>query len=142
MPAISSELITMSASALGGFLMKQIAEARKERHAEHMRAIEKVHALEASRERAAGVAGKWIRRLLVVAIVFAVIVAPFLTAVLTDAPTVVQYTEPKGGFLWGLFGSTRERIRFATVDGYLLTPETRQALLAIIAFYFGQGAAK
>lgn len=61
---------------------------------------------------------------------------------LTDASTVVQYTEKTGGWLFGLFGKERDAIRFEAIQGYLLTPETRHGLLAVIAFYFGQGAAK
>ena len=132
----------MGASAIGGFLMKQQAEGRKERHAEHLRAIEGFRFLEESRGRAAGVPGKWIRRFLVASIVFAVILAPFLVAVFSEAATVVQYTESRGGWLWGLFGPGRERMRFEPITGYLLTAETRHALLAVVAFYFGQAAAK
>lgn len=142
MSAIPVELLTMSVSAIGGFLMKQQAEARKDRHAEHMRAMETARQAEISRVRAVGVAGKWVRRLLVAAIVFAVIVAPFLTTMFSDASTIVEYKERVGGFLWGLFGPAKDRVRFESVQGYLVTPETRQALLAITAFYFGQGAAK
>lgn len=122
--------------------MKQQAEARKERHAEHLRAIEGFRFLEESRGRAAGVPGKWIRRFLVASIVFAVILAPFIVAVFSEAATVVQYTEKTGGWLWGLLGPGRERVQFEAVTGYLLTPETRHGLLAVVAFYFGQGAAK
>lgn len=136
------ELLTMGASALGGFLMKQHAEARKERHLEHLRALDRHQSAESSHARAATVAGKWVRRFLVGSIVFAVILAPFLTAILPDTSTVVQYTERTGGWLWGLFGPGRERTRFEPIDGYLLTPETRHGLLAVVAFYFGQGAAK
>jgi hypothetical protein len=37
------ELLTMGVSAIGGFLMKQQVEGRKERHAEQLRAIEGAH---------------------------------------------------------------------------------------------------
>ena len=132
----------MGASAIGGFLMKQIAEARKERHAEHLRAMEGFASTEASMKRAASLPGQWIRRFLVASIVFAVILGPFLLVVFTDTATVVQYTERTGGWLWGLFGPGREKTVFQDLHGYLITPETRHALLAIIAFYFGQAAAK
>ena len=136
------ELITMGASAIGGFLMKQQAEARKERHAEHMRAMEGITMAENSRMRAANIPGKWIRRFLVASIVFAVILAPFLLTAFSDASTVVQFSETRGGWLWGLFGPAKEKVHFQPLDGYLVAPETRHALLAIIAFYFGQAAAK
>ncbi|MDQ8184274.1 hypothetical protein [Pelagicoccus sp. SDUM812002] len=139
---ISPDLLTMGVSAAAGFYMKHKAEERKERHAEHIRASERRHLSEASRVRAANVAGKWIRRGLVAAIVFAVILAPFIVTVFTDAQTVLQYSEQTGGKLFGLFGPTKNAVRFQAIDGFLVTPETRQALLAVVAFYFGQGAAK
>lgn len=139
---IPVELITMGVSALGGFIMKQQAEARKERHEEHLRAIARHETAEASRVRAANVAGKWIRRFLVSSVVFAVILAPFIIAVFTDATTVIQYTERSGGWLWGLFGPEYDDNQFQEIKGYLMTSETRHGLLAVIAFYFGQGAAK
>ncbi len=118
----------MGVSAAAGFYMKHKAEERKERHAEHIRA--------------ANVAGKWIRRGLVAAIVFAVILAPFIVTVFTDAQTVLQYSEQTGGKLFGLFGPAKNAVRFQAIDGFLVTPEPRQALLAVVPFYFGQGAAK
>jgi len=71
--------------------------------------------------------------------VFAVVGAPFLVAVFTDQGTVYQYTEAPRGFFGRLFGMSSPRYRFEELDGYLLTSESRQTLLAI---YFGQGAAK
>ena len=139
---ISPDLLTMGVSAAAGFFMKQKAEERKERHAEHMRASERRKLSEASRVRAAGVAGQWIRRGLVAAIVFAVILAPFIVTVFTDAATVLQYSEQTGGRFFGLFGPAREAVRFQAIEGLLIAPESRQALLAVVAFYFGQGAAK
>ena len=43
--------------------------------------------------------------------------------------------------LWGLLGTQTEAV-FIEVDGYLLIPEIRQALTAIIGFYFGQATVK
>ena len=136
---ISPDLLTLGVSAAAGFYMKHKGEERKERHAEHIRASERRHLSEASRVRAASVAGQWIRRGLVAAIVFAVILGPFIVTVFTDAATVLQYSERSGGGFFGLFGPARETVRFHAVEGLLVTPET---LLAVVAFYFGQGAAK
>ena len=43
--------------------------------------------------------------------------------------------------LCGLLGSKTEPV-FIEVEGYLLVPEIRQALTAIIGFYFGQATVK
>ena len=43
--------------------------------------------------------------------------------------------------LWGLLGTKTEPV-FIEIEGYLLVPEIRQALTAIIGFYFGQATVK
>ena len=122
--------------------MRQQAELRKERHTEYMRALQRYESAEASTQAAAGRGGRWIRRVLVGSIVFAVIIAPFIIAMYSDTQTVIQYTQKAGGHLWGLLGPERTQTRFLSIEGYLIAPETRHALLAVVAFYFGQGAAK
>lgn len=141
--AIPIEVLTMGASALGGFIMKQQAEARKERHEERKWALKQHESAEQSRERAAGLTGgKWIRRILVGAFVLGVIFLPFALAFFQDIPVVVQYSETSGGWLWGLFGPEYKEQVFETVHGFWISPEVRHGVMAIIGFYFGQGAAK
>lgn len=122
--------------------MRKAAEERKERHVERLAALDRHQTAEASRQRAATAAGPWIRRLLVLSMVFAVVLAPFVVAVFTDQATIFQYSEAPRGLFGKLFAGTAERVHFEPLKGYVLTAETRQSLLAIIAFYFGQGAAK
>ena len=43
--------------------------------------------------------------------------------------------------LWGLLGTRTEPV-FVEIEGYLLVPEIRQALTAIVGFYFGQATVK
>ena len=43
--------------------------------------------------------------------------------------------------LFGLFGNRTEKI-FVESMGYVLIPEIRQSLTAIIGFYFGQSTVK
>ena len=122
--------------------MRKASEDRKDRHIEHLASIQRLEVGEKSRTRAGSVVGPWIRRFLVVSMVFAVIIAPFVIAVFTDKSTVFQYTESPRGFFAGLFGRVSEHYHFEPLKGYVLSSETRQALMAVIAFYFGQGAAK
>ena len=53
--------------------------------------------------------------------------------------TIVQVEETKGTFL-GLFGGGTE-IVFVELKGYLMVPEVRQTLTAIVGFYFGNATA-
>lgn len=140
--AIPAEVLTMGITAIGGFIMKQQAEARKERHEEHLRAMERRAATEESMKRAASNGGKWIRRFLVAAFAVGVILLPFIAAVFTSVPMVIQHSETAGGWLWGLFGPEYQETIFTEVKGYWMAPETRHGLMAVIGFYFGQGAAK
>jgi len=84
-------------------------------------------------------AGKWVRRLIVVSVLFGVILAPFVTT-LMNHPIVVEEMVTKK-ILWGLLSTTTEPV-FVEIEGYLLVPEIRQALTAIVGFYFGQATVK
>ena len=64
----------------------------------------------------------------------AVVVAPFLLAHSPEGVTVGQ--ETKGFF--GLFGG----VKYQTLNGYLILPEVRQTVLAIVGFYFGSSTIK
>ena len=84
-------------------------------------------------------AGKWVRRLIVVSVLFGVILAPFITTFMNH-PIVVEEIITKK-ILWGLLGTRTEPV-FIEIEGYLLVPEIRQALTAIVGFYFGQATVK
>jgi len=93
----------------------------------------------AAAKRATGSAGSWVRRFIVISIMFGVILAPFM-ATLLSIPVVLEVDQTKP-ILFGLFGSRKEKI-FVESMGYVLIPEIRQALTAIIGFYFGQSTVK
>ena len=90
-------------------------------------------------ERVSVDAGKWVRRLIVVSVLFGVILAPFVVTFFNHPIVVEELVTRK--ILWGLLGTKTEPM-FVEVEGYLLVPEIRQALTAIIGFYFGQATVK
>ncbi len=73
-------------------------------------------------------------------VLFGVILAPFLLSLMGQS-TIVQIEETGGTFLFGLFGGGTET-KFVELNGYLMVPEVRQTLTAIIGFYFGNASAK
>ena len=83
--------------------------------------------------------GKWVRRVIVVAVLFGVVLAPFLLSLLGQS-TIVQVDTENPTYLFGLFGGGSE-ISFVELPSYLLVPELINALSAIIGFYFGNAAA-
>ena len=84
-------------------------------------------------------AGKWVRRVIVVCVLFGAILAPFILSVL-GLSTIVQVDTTGDEFLFGLFGGGTGT-EFVELPAYLLIPEVMQTLTAIVGFYFGNAAA-
>jgi hypothetical protein len=134
---MSIELLAMLGGGLSGFIMRMIA-AQAENQAktvEYM--IRKQTKADSSADKAAERGGVWVRRVFVGFILFAVILAPFILSLL-NTPVTIE-TEPRGGLL-GLFGIGGSA--WQSLDGFVLLPEVRQAMLAIVGFYFGSSQVK
>lgn len=138
------ELITMLGGSLTGFIFKFMAERSKEKDAQFTRMMSAIDKSEAGHnaavERVSVDAGKIIRRIIVISILFAVILAPFIMALL-DHPVIVQETIQKPTYFFGLFGGGTQS-HFIELKGYLMVEEVRQTLTALVGFYFGTAAAK
>ena len=133
----------MVAGGLTGFIFRYLAERAKERAELYKIAMgykdAELKASDAAAKRVPLEAGKWIRRIIVVCCLFGVILAPFILSVL-GMSTIVQVEETGSEFFFGLFGGGTT-ISFVELKGYLLIPEVRQTLTAIVGFYFGNATA-
>ena len=78
--------------------------------------------------------GVIVRRFLVVATVFAIVIAPFIFAWTNVDISVSRETE---GFL-GMF----KTVKWEGIKGFVILPEIRQTALAIVGFYFGSSQIK
>lgn len=140
---IPLELFTMAGGGLMGFVFRYMAERAKERQQQFEMLMQKEKAAEDSRnaaiQRESSDAGKHIRRIIVILVLFGVILAPFILALLGKT-TIVEITEENASFLFGLFGGGTES-KFLELPSYLLVPEVRQSLMAIIGYYFGSATA-
>ena len=140
---LTPEFLTLIGSSLTGFLFRFWAEKRKDQKEMFERAMARSKRQDESADlavkRVSVDAGKIIRRIIVVTILFGTILAPFILPFF-DIPTVVEVTEKSGSF-FGLFGGDTS-IKFQEVYGYLFTEENRQILLTIVGFYFGNAAGK
>jgi hypothetical protein len=96
--------------------------------------VTKQKAADNSHDKAANRGGEWTRRFIVVTVLFAVVIAPFLLAHSPEGITVGQETS----YLFGLING----IKYETLSGYLILPEIRQTILAIVGFYFGSSQIK
>ena len=140
---IPAEILTMAGGSIVGFFFKLVAKrAENEQKRFEMMMKERQFIEESANNAVKRVpieAGKWVRRLIVVSVLFGGILAPFFTTFMNH-PIVVEELVTKK-ILWGLLGTKTEPV-FIEIEGYLLVPEIRQALTAIVGFYFGQATVK
>jgi hypothetical protein len=137
------ELITMAVGGITGFIFRYMAERAKERAELWKFALDKKKAEDDSADKAVKRVpvdvGKWVRRAIVVCILFGVVLAPFFLSIMGYS-TIVQVDLTGDEWLFGLFGGGSETA-FVELDGYLMVPEVRQTLTAIVGFYFGNASA-
>ena len=139
------EILSLLGGALSGFIFKMMAQKAADEQAKFTMWIQAVKASSESADAATkrvpnDKAGHWIRRVIVVSILFGVILAPFVLAIL-GKPVIVEVSVPVKEHLFGLF-STGGKVQFYQLGSYLLIPEIRQALLIILGYYFGNASAK
>lgn len=133
----------MAGGGIMGFIFRYSAERAKEKQLQFEMLMQKEKVAEDSRnaavQRESSDTGKLVRRVIVVLVLFGVILAPFILALLGKS-TIVEINEENASFLFGLFGGGTET-KFVELPSYLLVPEVRQALMAIIGYYFGSATA-
>ena len=136
MEFITVEFLSLMGSSLIGFLFRSNAERRKEQAEVFNRILD---ANKASNENHNS--GKWVRRGIVIVILFGTILAPFILPFF-EIPTVIEIEE-HGYQWWDIFGLAGKMttITLEPVDGYLLLKENRQILISIVGFYFGNAVA-
>jgi hypothetical protein len=141
---IPLELISMAGGATAGFIFRLIAEGQKDRAAQFNRMMQAIDKSNEGADLAAkrvpnDKAGNMTRRFIIVAVLFGVILAPFLLTLLNKT-TIVEVTTPIRSWL-GLF-ETGGHTRFYELPSYLLSKELLSSLIAIITFYFGSSVGK
>jgi len=143
---LTQEFLSLVGGSAVGFIFRAMAERRmaeQERFDRTLSLIDKrKEVADAAVQRVSVEAGKVVRRIIVLCILFGTIIAPFLLPFF-DIPITVEVEEIKPAPLdfFGLFG-TNTYISYETVTGYLFTTENRQILVTIIGFYFGNASAK
>lgn len=140
---ISPELISLVGGSATGFLFRFMAEKRQDQKEmfERLMASNKqtTENQDKAAERVPLDVGKGIRQLIVLSVLFATLMAPFILPFF-GLPTFVEVdaTTPEG--LFGLIPQSTKKF-FVEINGYLFTSENRQILLSIVGFYFGSAAA-
>jgi hypothetical protein len=83
--------------------------------------------------------GKGIRQLIVLTVLFATLIAPFILPFF-GIPTFIEIDQTNPDRLMGLVPGYTQKF-LIEINGFLYTAENRQILVSIIGFYFGSTAA-
>lgn len=136
---MTSELVAMLGGGVTGFVMKLIS-AQMNIQANAIDAmIKKQGVSDDSADRAAkrtGEGGAWIRRFIAICILFSVVFAPFVMAFF-DIPVTIE-AQKMGVFKFLGIGADK----WKNLEGFVLLPEVRQGMLALLGFYFGSSQVK
>jgi hypothetical protein len=134
---MSTELLAMLGGGASGFLFKLIGTMVNAQQANVDNLIKKQKASDLSANAAAkrtGNGGNIVRRTIVITVLFGVIIAPFILAHSNEGVTVAnEYSK-----WFGLIKGTS----YETLHGYVILPEIRQTVLAIVGYYFGSSSVK
>ena len=131
---MTPELLAMLGGGVSGFVMKFMAQQAQNQAAQFEMMLKRQGVADKSADKAAARGGVWMRRLITVSVLLAIIALPAVFA-FTNIPVTLQ--EESKGFL-GLFKS----VKWVHTQGYLILPEVRQTALAIVGFYFGSSQVK
>ena len=140
---ISPELISLVGGAATGFLFRYMAQKSQDQKEIFERLIAANKQTTENQDKAALRVpldtGKGIRQLIVLSVLFATLMAPFILPFF-GLPTFVEVeaTTPEG--LFGLIPQSTRKF-FVEINGFLFASETRQILVSIVGFYFGSAAA-
>jgi hypothetical protein len=140
---ISPELISLVGGAATGFLFRYMAQKSQDQKEIFERLIAANKQTTENQDKAAQRVpldvGKGIRQIIVLAVLFATLLAPFILPFF-GLPTFVEVdaTTPEG--LFGLIPESSRKY-FVEINGFLFASETRQILVSIVGFYFGSAAA-
>ena len=137
---LTTELMSLVGGGLVGFLFRFIAQKSQDQKEmfERLMAANKqtTENQNAAAQRVPLDIGRAVRQVIVLAVLFATLLAPFILPFF-GVPTFVEVDASQTNF----FGPDTLKKYFVEVNGYLFTSENRQILLSIVGFYFGSAAA-
>jgi hypothetical protein len=136
---MSGELVAMLGGGVTGFVMKLISAQMNIQANAIKSMIQKQEVADNSADKAANRSdenGAWVRKLIAMCILFSVVFAPFIMAFF-DIPVTVEANK-LGIFKFLGIGADK----WKHLEGFVLLPEVRQGMLALLGFYFGSSQVK
>ena len=140
---IPTELISLVGGSLTGFIFKFMAQKSQDQKEMFERLIAANKQTNENYDKAVQRVpidvGKGIRQLIVLTVLFATLIAPFILPFF-GIPTFIEIDQTNPDRLMGLIPGYTQKF-LIEINGFLYTAENRQILVSIIGFYFGSTAA-
>jgi hypothetical protein len=135
-----TELISLIGGGLVGFIFRFIAQKSQDQKELFERIItankQTTENQNLAAQRVPIDIGKGVRQVIVLSVLFATLLAPFILPFF-GVPTFVEVDATQTNLL----GPDTLKKYFVEINGYLFTSENREILLSIVGFYFGSAAA-
>ena len=143
MSFLTPEFLSLIGGSLVGFLFRYSAEKRQNDKELFDRLIASNKQTTENQDKAAARVpvdiGRGIRQLIVLTVLFATLIAPFILPFF-GVPTFIEVDQVNPEGLLGVIPEYTKKF-FVEVNGFIYTSENRQILVSIIGFYFGSAAA-
>ena len=143
MSFLTPEFLSLIGGSLVGFLFRYSAEKRQNDKELFERLIASNKQTTENQDKAAARVpvdiGRGIRQLIVLTVLFATLIAPFILPFF-GVPTFIEVDQVNPEGLLGVIPEYTKKF-FVEVNGFIYTSENRQILVRIIGFYFGSAAA-
>jgi hypothetical protein len=140
---LTPEFLSLIGGSLVGFIFRHMAEKRQNDKELFERLIAANKQTTSNQDKAAQRVpidlGKGIRQIIVLSILFATLIAPFILPFF-GVPTFIEVDAHSPETMFGLIPEYTQKF-FVEINGFLYTSENRQILVSIIGFYFGSAAA-
>lgn len=140
---LTPEFLSLIGGSLVGFIFRHMAEKRQNDKELFERLIAANKQTTSNQDKAAERVpidlGKGIRQIIVLSILFATLIAPFILPFF-GVPTFIEVDARSPETMLGLIPEYTQKF-FVEINGFLYTSENRQILVSIIGFYFGSAAA-
>lgn len=134
------ELLSLIGGSAVGFIFRFLAQKSQDQKEIFKQLLEANKITTQNQDKAAqrvGIdVGRGVRQLIVLSVLFATFLAPFILPFF-GIPTFVEVDAT----MTNLLGPDLLKKYFVEINGYLFTSENRQILLSIVGFYFGSAAA-
>jgi len=140
---MSIELLSLLGGGLAGFIFRYLAQKSQDQKELFDRMITANKQTTDNQDKAIlrvpYDAGKFVRQVIVLTVLFGTLVAPFILPFF-GVPTFVEVQTVNPSSLFGMIPEYSKTF-FVELNGFLYTSENRTVLVSIVGFYFGSAAA-